>query len=64
MRSAQMVGLQPDDSCLDEPTPFLVAPAKYGRLPASQLIGEEVEAAGEYGPRGDDDLRPAAVAEA
>lgn len=34
MWPAQMVRPQPDDSCLDEPTPFLVAPAGVG--PARQ----------------------------
>ena len=39
-------------------------PTAWARLTASPFVGEEFEAAGEYGPRGDDDLRPAAVAEA
>ena len=64
MRPAQMVGQQPDGSCLDEPTTFLVAPVGMGVAPAGPLVGDEFEAAGECGPRGDDDLRPAAVAEA
>jgi len=44
-----MVRQQPDDSCLDEPTPFLVAPAGTVPVPASPLVDEEFEAAGEYG---------------
>ena len=50
MRPAQMVGLQPDDACLDEPTPFLVASVGMGAAARQPLVGDEFEAAGEVRP--------------
>ncbi|MDE0002919.1 MAG: hypothetical protein OXQ29_09510 [Rhodospirillaceae bacterium] len=45
MRPPQMVRLQPDDSCLDAPTPFLVAPAGMSAVAERVDEDEEVEAA-------------------